>query len=341
MAQVKNYATLSEIDEAISNATRQQNILSNSLNEVNAILNSLKNQRSNFANENETPYMDYQSLLDKYDFDCDGKISIIDFNILFGSLYGLAFVTQNKAYNVNNKTFNGKSLDITKDGNITITDIVNFIDVLTTDLHNILDCQLITYRNDNDYNDLDTIEYYWNTYGRIPTLEEVKNYNPNNFNYLTFESLEDDNEIYLKCLNIDENSKRTIQWRLSNSNTWNTVTSTYTGTFITTLNTGEKVYFKGENSGYYGTYFNTTKKFNVSGNIMSLIYGDAFNENLSIFNSNQGVFYKLFKDNTKLINAENLILPVITLAKSCYSYMFSNCTSLITALCVCLKDVNH
>ena len=329
MAQVKNYATLSEIDEAISNATRQQNILSKSLNEINTVLGLLQEQRDNLSNNGETPYMDYQSLLDKYDFDCDGKISIIDFNILFGSLYGSAFVTQNKAYDANNKTFNGKSLDITKDGNITIMDIVNFIDVLTTDLHNILDCQLITYRNENGYNDLDTIEYYWNSYGRIPTLEEVKNYNPNNANYLSFESLEEGNEIYLKCTSIDENNKRTIQWRLSNSNTWNTVTSTYAGTLITTINNGEKIYFKGENSDYNGTRFSSTGKFNISGNIMSLLYGDNFNEN-STFNSNNAVFYGLFR-NSQLINAENLILPAITLADYCYNFMFMDCRLLENA----------
>ena len=328
MAQVKNYTTLSEIDEAISNATRQQNILSKSLNEINTVLGLLQEQRDSLSNNGETPYMDYQSLLDKYDFDCDGKISIIDFNILFGSLYGSAFVTQNRAYDANNKTFNGKSLDITKDGNITITDIVNFIDVLTTDLHNILDCQLITYRNDNGYNDLDTIEYYWNMYGRIPTLEEVKHYNSNGANYLTFESLEDNNEIYLKCTSIDENTKRTIQWKLSNSNTWNEVTSTYAGTLITTINAGEKIYFKGENSDYNGTRFNTSKTFNINGNIMSLLYGDNFNEN-STFNSNHAIFYGLFR-NSLLINAENLILPATTLTDYCYNFMFMNCKSLIT-----------
>ena len=71
-------------------------------------------------------------------------------------------------------------------------------------------------------------------------------------------------------------------------------------------------------------------KFNVYGNIMSLLYGDDF-EGQTDLSGKDRAFYMLFSHCDTLQNAENLILPATTLASSCYSYMFSNCTSLETA----------
>ena len=114
---------------------------------------------------------------------------------------------------------------------------------------------------------------------------------------------------------------------------------------------GNKILFKGNN--FMGCTLNCTpapiftvsedvntqsnQRFNVEGNIMSLIYGDnfvgqtdmptSFIENIG----QNGFFTAIFMNNTSLIDAENLILPLTTVYENCYSEMFSSCTSLITA----------
>ena len=122
----------------------------------------------------------------------------------------------------------------------------------------------------------------------------------------------------------------------TNWNAWNEDVSL-------SLSTGDKVYFKGS---YLATFtkINSTNsysakyklcgndggRYNVQGNIMSLIYGDNFANQYSL----QGYtycFYKLFMSNKSITDMSNLILPATELAKQCYIYMFNGCTSLTTA----------
>ena len=63
---------------------------------------------------------------------------------------------------------------------------------------------------------------------------------------------------------------------------------------------------------------------------MSLLYGDNFKGQTDLTGKNYA-FYRLFSDNTKVVNAENLSLPATTLANNCYQYMFNGCTSLVNA----------
>ena len=102
-----------------------------------------------------------------------------------------------------------------------------------------------------------------------------------------------------------------------------------TGTTLT-VNSGETIRFKGNNSVYNNNTFNgSTASFEVEGNIMSLIYGDDFKNKLTI--SSDNVFYGLFSNCTGLTSAENLILPATTLTLNSYNSMFYGCTSLTTA----------
>lgn len=102
-----------------------------------------------------------------------------------------------------------------------------------------------------------------------------------------------------------------------------------TGTTIT-VNRGETIRFKGNNSTYNNnTFSGSTASFEVEGNIMSLIYGDDFKNKLTI--SGYNTFASLFRNCTNLVSAENLILPANTLATWCYASMFYGCTSLTTA----------
>ena len=153
--------------------------------------------------------------------------------------------------------------------------------------------------------------------------------------YLTIQSLEDNNTIGFKC-NLN-NVKRTISISTDNGVTWTGKTSSTSGKILATLNTGEKMLIKGDNSSYAmsGTtdgsynYFTSTKQFVLEGNIMSLINSTNF-ENLNTLTSER-TFYSLFYNCSKLVSAENLLLPAMTLTRDCYGSMFVSCTSLTTA----------
>lgn len=71
----------------------------------------------------------------------------------------------------------------------------------------------------------------------------------------------------------------------------------------------------------------STGKFECHGNIMSLLYGDDFEDKTSI--PIAACFYGLFGGCSSLTTAPEL--PATTLADRCYYFMFANCTSLTTA----------
>ena len=128
---------------------------------------------------------------------------------------------------------------------------------------------------------------------------------------------------------------RTIEYKL-NSNEWTSITSNTGSSAPTiTVNSGDKIQFRGNNTQYYSSSLNTLNSFSGSasfeaeGNIMSLIYRDDFKNKLTI--SRNYAFLGLFIDCTNLVSAENLILPATTLANYCYESMFEGCTSLTTA----------
>ena len=76
--------------------------------------------------------------------------------------------------------------------------------------------------------------------------------------------------------------------------------------------------------------FSSTGRFDVEGNVMSLVCGSGFvGEN--DLGGRDNAFYDLFANCTGLISAENLVLPAIRLSESCYEGMFRGCTSLTKA----------
>ena len=148
--------------------------------------------------------------------------------------------------------------------------------------------------------------------------------------YLTIESLEDNNVIYFYAN--DSSLLRTIEVSTNKTN-WVSYTSSTSGTYIRLLNTGQKLYVRGSNYYYGGStvynYFTSTKQFNVYGNIMSLIYGDNFIN--QTFLASGYTFHSLFKNCTTLVDISNLILPATTLQSYCYMNMFYGCSSLTIA----------
>lgn len=102
----------------------------------------------------------------------------------------------------------------------------------------------------------------------------------------------------------------------------------YTDKTVLTVSTNDFVSIKALcETNYSGHLFASTSTFNISGNIMSLVYGDDFIDN-NVLPDN--CFMQFFSGCSNLINAENLILPNTT-SFYCYYFMFASCTSLITA----------
>ena len=124
---------------------------------------------------------------------------------------------------------------------------------------------------------------------------------------------------------------KTISYSI-NDGEWTSITA---GSSTINVTAGDVVRFKGENTTYAGTNENYsgfgnigTSTFNVSGNIMSLVYGDNFTGQTTL--SDSWVFCCMF-DKSNVVSAENLILPATTLTTCCYRSLFGNCTSLTTA----------
>ena len=127
-----------------------------------------------------------------------------------------------------------------------------------------------------------------------------------------------------------------IQYSLDSGETWNTLAS---NTNSPTVNAGHTIMWKGElipvtadwvaYSGGIG-YFSSSGNYNVEGNVMSLLFGDNFDGQLSL-SGKDFAFMNLFSGSTKLVSAENLSLPATTLTQSCYFCMFTDCTSLSSA----------
>ena len=131
----------------------------------------------------------------------------------------------------------------------------------------------------------------------------------------------------------DSSNTKTIEYKL-NGGKWTSITSTTTGAKIT-VNTGDKIQFRGSNTSYsdyassYSTFVGSTASFEVEGNIMSLINSTNF-ATLTTLESKY-TFNGLFNNCTGLTYAENLVLPATTLADSCYYSMFAGCSSLTKA----------
>lgn len=182
--------------------------------------------------------------------------------------------------------------------------------------------------------------------------------------YLTITSLEDNNDITFSCMAMSIDKTPSLLTSTDNGITWNqcipeqSQEQEYAYIYnIANLDEGENVLIKGENpfteETTAFTNFNSTKKFNVEGNLLSIVLEDSFNSVNTI--SGNITFAYLFSQ-SKVVSAKNLVLPntvtdscyyslfskceylnqvpelpAITLAYHCYSRMFEGCTNLITA----------
>ena len=167
--------------------------------------------------------------------------------------------------------------------------------------------------------------------------------------YLTIQALEDELTVSF--------SLNTIQYSTDNCQTWNELPA---DTATPAINSGDKISFKATGltpklTKGIGT-FTVNKKFNLKGNVMSMLFGDegknsfdltgyycAFDGLFDRCTTLQSVskdFLPATKLDLKCYNGmfnycESLAtapeLPATTLALNCYDEMFQNCTSLVTA----------
>ena len=166
------------------------------------------------------------------------------------------------------------------------------------------------------------------------TFEYVENNNDKN-EYLTFQILSS-GTIYWEMNNYNSVYARTIEYS-KNNKAWESITSnTGNSAPAISVEAGDMIRFRGNNQTYcynqaYYSHFSTDTncRFNVRGNIMSLIDSSNF-KSLKSLNSSC-TFYYFFANCYGMVNANKLALPATTLASFCYQYMFSNCTSLTSA----------
>ena len=125
-----------------------------------------------------------------------------------------------------------------------------------------------------------------------------------------------------------------IEYSVDEGATWtrlNKTDVTATGVLLTTptVTTGNSCLWRGNiqqvtNSTAYKTYFSSTGRFNVSGNLLTLLNPKGKN---TVYPKS---FANLFCRCTNLIDASTLIMPNTT-ADECYASMFESCSSLTTA----------
>ena len=128
--------------------------------------------------------------------------------------------------------------------------------------------------------------------------------------------------------------KKSIEYSINNG-PWISISATTSASPTTfSVAANDVVRFRGTNSTYAGSKANYdgfeggTAIFNIEGNIMSLVYGDNFVNNTAMTGTYN--FCSIFKK-SKVVSAENLILPSTVLTNYCYRAMFSFCTLLEVA----------
>ena len=142
---------------------------------------------------------------------------------------------------------------------------------------------------------------------------------------LTIEALQDGTTIQVN------NPKSGMQYSLDGGTTKTPVVD---GNAITLNHQGDKVQLYGTATVYYsntdGTTITGTGRMKVYGNIMSLVDETGF-ATATTWSWTSNAFRELFKGNTALTDASNLLLPATTLTNYCYGNMFQGCTLLTVA----------
>ena len=140
-------------------------------------------------------------------------------------------------------------------------------------------------------------------------------------NYLTIVALEDG---LTASLSVND-----VEYCIDGNDNWTTLTA---DTASPAINKGQTLSFRGNliPASYKGVgTFKISKSCDLTGNCMSLLFGDNAKTNLSLSGKDYA-FYYLFYNCTTIINVSSNFLPATTLATYCYNSMFQGCASLTT-----------
>ena len=144
-------------------------------------------------------------------------------------------------------------------------------------------------------------------------------YVPDMSNYLTIEALDDGLTASL--------SVNVCEYCIDGDGNWKTLAA---GTATESINIGQTLSFRGNltpaSDKGIGT-FTISKKCNLKGNCMSMLFGDNAVNNYSLKGKNYA-FYNLFYSCENIVNVSENFLPATTLANNCYYAMFKNCRKL-------------
>ncbi len=152
--------------------------------------------------------------------------------------------------------------------------------------------------------------------------------------YLRFTALENGSFTLTIPASVNTSLLASVSYSTDNGVTWVTtanVNNTAVTITIPKIRAGEHILWKGTGDSYcyQGTAyscFSSTGRFEASGNIMSLLYGDNY-ENTTYLGDTY-TFYRLFYNCTGLTTVPEL--PALVLANYCYGEMFRGCTGLTT-----------
>lgn len=157
-------------------------------------------------------------------------------------------------------------------------------------------------------------------------------------NYLYYEALADGTFTCTIAKAATTDIVTSVSYSLDGRN-WTTLTNvnSKSADISDTINitTGQKVYIKGimkkrkgDNGGLVN--LNTSYKFNLGGNVASLLFGDNFEgkEDYTFTNDNNMLLQSAFA-NKYVVDASNLIIPFNTPPANAYKDMFMNCTYLV------------
>ena len=139
-------------------------------------------------------------------------------------------------------------------------------------------------------------------------------------NYLTIYALEDGLQVKFSTTGLSY-STNSIDW-----------IELPARVYTPAINKSDVIMFKGElpSSPNTSHHFTITKRCKLTGNCMSIYFGDnaANTKSLSGYNY---AFRDLFEDCTTIEEISDTFLPAITLSNGCYERMFYGCTNLIKA----------
>lgn len=111
---------------------------------------------------------------------------------------------------------------------------------------------------------------------------------------------------------------------------WQSIGSTSDTAITATIPANGKLYLKATATTWNSHSISPYDKFNVGGNIMSIIYGDEYQGKYVFPNNSTNTFSGMFRD-SNVVSAGDLVLPALIVPENGYSWMFWRSTSLTTA----------